>query len=74
MATARRRIRRRIQDPFQVLVAGEACKVLFSGLAPGLIGLYQLDIQLPFDLPKRGLNIQITSPYASSNVAVLQVK
>jgi uncharacterized protein (TIGR03437 family) len=61
------------QDPFQVLIAGESCKVFFSGLAPGFVGLYQLNIQLPFDLPRGTLDVQITSPYANSNVAVLRV-
>jgi uncharacterized protein (TIGR03437 family) len=61
------------QDPLQVLVAGEPCKVYFSGLAPGFVGLYQINLQLPGDLPRGNLDVQITSPYASSNVAVLPV-
>jgi uncharacterized protein (TIGR03437 family) len=61
------------QDPFQVLVAGEPCKVDFSGLAPGFVGLYQLNLQLPTDLPAGNLDVQITSPYATSNVGTLPV-
>jgi minor extracellular serine protease Vpr len=61
------------QDPFQVLIAGEACRVFFSGLAPGFVGLYQLNIQLPLDLPRGTLDVQITSPFANSNVAALRV-
>jgi len=60
-------------DPFQVLVAGEACDVFFSGLAPGFAGLYQLNVRLPSDLPRGNLDIQITSPYANSNTATLPV-
>lgn len=61
------------QDPFSVLVNGESCQVLFSGLAPGFVGLYQLNIVLPSDLPRGNLDIQIVSPYASSGVATLPV-
>jgi uncharacterized protein (TIGR03437 family) len=45
----------------------------FSGLAPGFVGLYQLNITLPTDLPQGNLNVQIVSPYASSGDAVLPV-
>jgi uncharacterized protein (TIGR03437 family) len=60
-------------DPFDVLVDGEPCRVLFSGLGPGFVGLYQLNLVLPPDLPRGNLQIQITSPYASSQVATLPV-
>ena len=60
-------------DPFQVLVAGEPCKVNFSGLAPGFVGLYQLNLQLPADLPPGDLDVKITSPYSDSNVSVLPI-
>ena len=61
------------QDPFQVTVAGEQCQLLFSGLAPGFVGLYQLNLVLPSDLPRGNLDMQISSPYASSGVATLPV-
>lgn len=60
-------------DPFQVFVNGENCYVDFSGLAPGFVGLYQLNVTLPLDLPRGNLNVQIVSPYASSGDAVLPV-
>jgi len=43
----------------QVFVAGRPCEVLFSGLSPGWVGLYQLNIQIPADVPtgKQGLVI-----------------
>ena len=62
------------QDPFQVTVAGVPCKVFFSGLAPGFVGLYQLNVQLPSNLPQGNLDIQITSPFADGNLAVLPVQ
>lgn len=61
------------QEPFQVLVDNEICDVLFSGLAPGFVGLYQINFVLPTDLPSGNLDLQITSPSASSNIATLPV-
>ena len=60
-------------DPFDVLVDGQPCRVLFSGLGPGFVGLYQLNLVLPSDLPSGNLRIQITSQYANSQVATLPV-
>jgi uncharacterized protein (TIGR03437 family) len=56
-----------------VLVGGEQCSVLFSGLAPGFVGLYQLNLTLPPDLPFGDLNIQISTPSATSAIAKLSV-
>ena len=61
-------------SPFQVIVAGQNCRVMFSGLTPGFVGLYQVNLQLPFTLPAGDLNIQIRSPYADSQVAILPVR
>ena len=61
-------------DPFQVVVDGEQAQVLFSGLAPGFVGLYQINLRLPFDLPPGNLDIQILSPFANSGTATLPVQ
>ncbi len=61
-------------DPFQVLVAGRPCRVLFSGLGPGYVGLYQINLQLPSDLPAGDLDIQILSQYSNSQIATLPVR
>jgi uncharacterized protein (TIGR03437 family) len=61
-------------DPFQVQVNGEDCKVLYSGLAPGFVGLYQVNFKLPSDLPSGNLNVQIFSQYSNSNIAILPVR
>ncbi|MFN3323208.1 MAG: hypothetical protein ACK5AZ_06915 [Bryobacteraceae bacterium] len=34
-----------------VLVDGQPAELLFAGLAPGLVGVYQLDVRLPLSLP-----------------------
>ena len=61
-------------DPYRVILAGESVSVFFSGLAPGYVGLYQLNIQLPRDLPAGDLNLQITSDYANSQSVLLSVR
>ncbi len=61
------------QDPFQVILDGERCDVLFSGLAPGFVGLYQLNFRVPFDARAGNLDLQIQSPFANSGVATLPV-
>ncbi len=62
------------QDAFRILVAGESCTLYFSGLAPGFVGLYQVNLRLPTDLPAGALDIQITSAFADSRVATLPVQ
>ena len=60
-------------DPFDVLVNGELCEVLCSGLAPGFVGLYQINFRVPGDAAFGNLDLQIRSPFASSRIAVLPV-
>ena len=62
------------KDPFQVVLAGENVPVLFSGLAPGFVGLYQLNVQLPDDLPAGDLTLQILSDFANSQKVLLSVE
>jgi len=62
------------EDPFDATVFGKRCDVLFSGLAPGFTGLYQLNLVLPDDLPPGDLDIQISTPYAVSGIAKLPVE
>jgi len=61
-------------DPFQVIVNGEQCNVFFSGLAPGFVGLYQINFYVPRDAPPGDLQISIQSTYANSGIATLPVR
>jgi uncharacterized protein (TIGR03437 family) len=61
-------------DPAQVLLDGEPCTVVFSGLSPGFVGLYQVNFQIPEDAPAGNLDLQIQTPYANSNTATLPVE
>ena len=64
----------RTVDPFQVIVDGENCNVFFSGLAPGFVGLYQINFNVPSDAAAGNLQIFIQSPYANSANATLPVR
>ena len=59
---------------FRVTVAGEDAGVRFSGLAPGFVGLYQVNLRLPDDLPAGDLRMRILSEFADSQFVVLPVQ
>jgi minor extracellular serine protease Vpr len=61
-------------DPFQVILDNETCSVFFSGLAPGFVGLYQVNFYVPRDAAAGNVQIYIQSPYATSAVAILPVR
>jgi uncharacterized protein (TIGR03437 family) len=46
----------------------------FSGLAPGFVGLYQVDVQIPAGLPSGTLPLQITSGSTYSNTVNIAVQ
>jgi uncharacterized protein (TIGR03437 family) len=62
------------QDPFQVIVNGENCQIFYSGLAPGFVGLYQINFYVPSDAAAGSLQISIQSSYANSAFAILPVR
>jgi uncharacterized protein (TIGR03437 family) len=46
-------------------------KVLFAGLAPGLVGLEQIDVQVPHEAPAQlGVSIQVGSAGTSATFPV----
>ncbi len=65
-----------LQEPFNrttqtvsVTVGERAAEVLFSGLAPGYAGLYQLNVRLPSPLPSGAAAVVITAGGATSKPA-----
>lgn len=64
----------RTVDPFQVVVDNEDCSVFFSGLAPGFVGLYQINFYVPDDAASGNLEIYIQDQYANSATALLPVQ
>jgi uncharacterized protein (TIGR03437 family) len=58
-----------------VLVAGQPGKVIYSGLAPGYPGLYQINVTLPSPLPVSGaLPLAISTPNAFHDQVDIQIK
>ena len=57
-----------------VTIDGEIVKLLFAGLTPGLVGLYQLDVQVPQDAKDGDLSLQISQASASPNTGILPIR
>jgi uncharacterized protein (TIGR03437 family) len=53
---------------------GNPVPLLFAGLTPGLVGLYQIDFQIPANTPNGSLTVVITQDSFASNSAVLPVQ
>jgi uncharacterized protein (TIGR03437 family) len=56
-----------------VTVNSETVPVLFAGLTPSLVGLYQINFQVPADAPNGSLPLQVTQDGAPANSATLVV-
>jgi uncharacterized protein (TIGR03437 family) len=59
------------------MVGGVAADVSFSGLAPGYVGLYQINAQVPAGLPANSatpVSISYGQGAASSNVVTIAVQ
>lgn len=61
-------------SPLSVLVAGEPANIVFTGLAPGYPGLYQLNITLPsFFISPGNLPLALESPNAFHDQVAIPV-
>ena len=56
-----------------VTVDGQGAAVLFAGLTPGAVGLFQIDFTVPASAPMGSLNVVIAQPGGSANAATLPV-
>jgi uncharacterized protein (TIGR03437 family) len=54
-----------------VSIAGLFANVTYSGLAPGFVGLYQVNVQAPAGLPTGNQALQITAMGVASNIATI---
>jgi uncharacterized protein (TIGR03437 family) len=54
-------------------VGGENVPILFAGLTPGLVGLYQVNFQVPADAPAGDLALVISQSGVRSNSTILPV-
>ncbi len=58
-----------------VTVAGIPAQVLFSGLAPGFAGLYQVNFVVPASVPRRDrFRVEVTTPNGRSSFAVFEIQ
>jgi uncharacterized protein (TIGR03437 family) len=55
-----------------VTVGGTSATVLFAGMAPGFVGLVQVDFQVP-NLPAGDYPLQVSIGTAQSNTPVVTV-
>lgn len=58
----------------QVTARGEAATVLWAGLVPGYSGLYQINVQLPADLPAGSVALQVIAAKNPSNTVNIPVQ
>jgi minor extracellular serine protease Vpr len=58
----------------QVTIAGAIAPLAFSGLAPGFIGLYQINVTVPQAAPTGLLDIVVQSNGVISNTAKVAVQ
>jgi uncharacterized protein (TIGR03437 family) len=56
-----------------VTVGGNASTVLFAGLTPGFVGLYQIDFQVPANAAAGELTVNVTQNGVAANPTLLPV-
>ena len=62
-----------VPGPLRVTVAGQTASVLFQGLAPGLAGVYQLNVQLPASLPPGSHSLAVQTVEGFSDIVNIRV-
>lgn len=64
-----------LRSPVKVTIGGEELPVLYQGLAPGLVGLYQVNVLLsPSIVPGDAVPVVIKQEGVSSNPVTLPVR
>jgi uncharacterized protein (TIGR03437 family) len=62
-------------DPVSVTIGGVAANVVFSGLTPGLVGLYQINVQVPQGTPSGdAVQVVVTTAGNRSNTVTIAVQ
>ncbi len=58
-----------------VTIGGVAANVTFSGLAPGFVGLYQVNVEIPMGAPTGdAINLVLTIGGATANTVTIAVQ
>jgi uncharacterized protein (TIGR03437 family) len=63
-----------VLDMPSLTVNGEQAAILFAGLQPGAVGIYQVNFTVPADAPNGDLTLVLSQDGASGNSAVLPVR
>ncbi|MGH9767316.1 MAG: IPT/TIG domain-containing protein, partial [Blastocatellia bacterium] len=67
-------VRRAAPGSVRVLINGDAREPLYSGPAPDFVGLDQINVLIPRDLPTRGnVNVSVTAGGSSSNLVEIEL-
>jgi uncharacterized protein (TIGR03437 family) len=59
--------------PVEATIGGSSARVLFAGLTPGLVGLLQLNLEVPLTVPQGDLSLVIAVGGQTSNSALISV-
>jgi uncharacterized protein (TIGR03437 family) len=61
-------------SPVTVLLNGTALPASYAGLAPGLVGLYQVNVQVPNDAPTgNAVSLALSVGGATSNTVTIAI-
>jgi uncharacterized protein (TIGR03437 family) len=64
-----------LQSSVTVTIGGQPANVLFAGLAPGFVGLYQVNLEIPAGVaPGNAIPVIITAAGINSNAATIAVQ
>ncbi len=58
----------------KVTFAGKAAQILFAGLTPGFVGLYQVNVVVPADVTPGELEVVLTQGDSTSSTAKIQLQ
>ncbi len=64
-----------VMVPVEASVGGQSARVLFAGLAPGTVGLYQINVEIPSDAPVGdSVAVLVTQGGTKSNVVTIAIR
>ncbi len=67
-------VRRAVASGVRVLIGGDAIESSYSGLAPGFVGLDQINVEIPRSLIGRGnVSVSVTSGGVTSNLTDIEL-